>query len=298
MTLSLSTTGNLQSMSRIVIAKAVANVEPAAPMMDLVARYDIEKGSFQVSVPLWNRMTALSLTEGIDLASPQVIAATIRTLTGTRHGLMTFVSDRLKDQNNENVISEVGVQHGNAVGRLLDGDLLTLIDGFGLTAPGAGNAATFLHITGAIAGVRTNTDTTFGPAPSKPVAVLHPEQIRLMVQEATGMQAGGTTMSAQPIPVGLSEDVIKAYWRGNDPLFGVPIIEDVNIVLIAGNDAKGGVFARQALALAMEQEMKGEEQRDASLFGTEIVTSDVHGETELVDAWGREIFSKIDPVFS
>ena len=41
----------------------------------------------------------------------------------------------------------------------------------------------------------------------------------------------------------------------------------------------------------MEMEIAAEEERDASLRGTEIVTVGTWGESEVVDNWGVEIFS-------
>ena len=298
MPLSLSGTGNLQSMSKIVVTNAIDNVEPVAVMKELVTTYDIPAGHYQVSVPIWDRMSAAALTEGVDLFSPTVVAATVRNVPASEHGILTFVSDRLQHQNNEDVLAQIGVQHGNALGRLMDDDLLVLVDGFSLSAPGAGLAATFLHITGAISQLNSAQSTTFGPVPSQPNCVLNPEQIRRMVQEVAGMQAGTTTgMSANPIPTGISEDVIKRYWRGNDALFGVPIFMDGNIAIDGSGDSKGGVFAREALALAMEQEVRVGDEPDISLRGTEIVSVGVWGELEIVDQWGVEIYSAADHLY-
>ena len=243
-------------------------------------------------------MSAAALTEGVDLFSPTVVAATVRNVPASEHGILTFVSDRLQHQNNEDVLAQIGVQHGNALGRLMDDDLLVLVDGFSLSAPGAGLAATFLHITGAISQLNSEQSTTFGPVPSQPNCVLNPEQIRRMVQEVAGMQGGTTTgMSANPIPSGISEDVIKRYWRGNDALFGVPIFMDGNIAIDGNGDSKGGVFAKEALALAMEQEVRVGDEPDISLRGTEIVSVGVWGELEIVDQWGVEIFSAADHLY-
>ena len=77
--------------------------------------------------------------------------------------------------------------------------------------------------------------------------------------------------------------------RGRDPLFGVPIIESPNISRDSNDDATGAVFSQRALHLAMEQEIRAEEERDASLRGTEIVTVGVWGQGETVDVWGVEM---------
>jgi hypothetical protein len=294
--LSLSASSSLEDMSKIIVAEAIDNVEPSAPMASLVSRYDIKSGEKQINVPIWGRQSAVALTEGVDISVPQQVTATVVNLTATEHGILSFISDRLKHENNENVLSAVGTMHGRAVGRLLDSDLLTQVDSFTETAPGAGANATLTTIAGAVAILRTD-DGTYGPAPSKPNAVLHPEQIRRLVQEVGGIAAAGAGVTAgATIPEGPSADVIKAYWRGNDPIFGVPIYEDGNIQLISGNDAKGGVFAREALALAMENEIHAEQERDASLRGTEVVTVGTWGESVIVDPWGVEIFSAIDTI--
>jgi hypothetical protein len=298
MTFTLSTSANMQSMSKIMLQPAIENVEPAGPMNALVTRAEIPKGHYQIDVPLWHRMTASSLSEGVDMANPTALTATVRTVTASEHGLLSFISNRLKIQNNEDVLAEIGVQHGRGLGRLLDTDLLTLVDGFTNSAPGASAAATWLHITGAISFLRTDDDSNFGPAPSMPSAVLNPEQIRRLAQEATGMQSAGTTAAAQPMPDGPGADVLKRYIRNRDPLFGVPIYEDGNISNDSGGDAKGGVFVKEALFLAVEKEINGADEDDISLRGTEVVTTGVWGETEIVDSWGVEIFSAADPVFS
>ena len=294
--LSLSDSSSLEDMSKIIVAEAIDNVEPSAPMADLVSRYDIESGAKQINVPIWGRQSAVALTEGVDISAPQQVTATVVNLTASEHGILSFVSDRLKHENNENVLAAVGTMHGRAVGRLLDSDLLTLLDSFSVSKPGASNNATFVTIAGAISYLRTDNDSTYGPAPSKPNAVLHPEQIRRLTQEVAGIQAGGSGMPAQTVPEGPSADIISSYWRGNDPVFGVPIYEDGNISRDGSGDSKGGVFAKEALALAMEIEIHAEQERDASLRGTEIVTVGTWGESEIVDTWGVEIYSATDAI--
>jgi len=289
--LSLSGSSSLGDMSKIIVAEAIDNVEPSAPMADLVSRYPIENGAKSVNVPIWGRQSAVALTEGVDISVPQQVTATVVNLTASEHGILSFVSDRLKQENNENVLSAVGTMHGRAVGRLLDSDLLTKLDSFTTSKPGTGSQATLVTIAGAVSYLRTDNAAAYGPAPSKPNAVLHPEQIRRLAQEVGGITAAGAGITAgATIPEGPSAEVIQAYWRGNDPIFGVPIYEDGNIS-VDSNNSKGGVFAREALALAMEDEIHAEEERDASLRGTEVVTVGTWGESIIVDEWGMEIFS-------
>ena len=58
-----------------------------------------------------------------------------------------------------------------------------------------------------------------------------------------------------------------------------------------GGDYKQGVFHRDALAMAMMQDLKIETQRDASLRADEIVATAVYGVGELNDTYGVEVHS-------
>ena len=65
--LTLSGSSSLSSMAATVIADAIANVEPAGPTASLVSRYDLAKGEKQRNIPLWGRLTAAALTEGVTI---------------------------------------------------------------------------------------------------------------------------------------------------------------------------------------------------------------------------------------
>lgn len=88
--LSLSNSSSLSDMSKIVIANAIANIEPAGPTNQLVARYDIPKGAKQVNIPVWGRNDAAALTEGVDISVPQQLSTTVTSVTASEHGIMTL----------------------------------------------------------------------------------------------------------------------------------------------------------------------------------------------------------------
>jgi hypothetical protein len=299
MALTLSTSSTFQNsgsgMSKIAISESIQHVEPAGPSLQVVNRKEIPKGSFQVNLPIWGRVSSAAVSEGVDLSDPQDVTVTVRTLSGTRHGALIFLSDRLIDQNVEDVAAESGSMLGNSVGRLLESDIVTLYDGFSTSQPGAGNNASLLHLGWANAYLRTDNNTTFGPAPSRPNAVMHPEQIRRLWQEVAGIQAGGTVgLAAQPIPEGITSEVVQEYFRGNERMTGMRVYESGVISRDGSGDAIGGIFAKEALWVAMEQEYKAAIQRDESLFGEELVGSSVWGEGEAVDPWGYELLSAAD----
>tara|TARA_R100001460_G_scaffold26822_3_gene54308 strand:- start:2020 stop:2871 length:852 start_codon:yes stop_codon:yes gene_type:complete len=281
-------------MSKTVIASAISNIEPAGPTNQLVSRYDIPQGAKQVNIPIWGRNDAHALTEGVDINTPQQLSVTVTSITASEHGIMTFVSDRLSRQNNEDILAHVGEVQGGALGRLLEDDLITLFDGFSNSIGSAGSNLTYRDIAGAVSFLKTDNNSSFGMAPGQPNAVMHPEQIRRFVQEVTGIQAGGSGMAAQPIPEGITADVIQNYFRGNERAFGVPIFQSGVLSRDGSGDAKGAVFVPGALALAMAHEMEAEEERDASLRGTEMVMVGEWGEAEVADPWGVEMLGAAD----
>ena len=293
--LSLSSSSSLSDMSRIVIASAIANIEPAGPTNQLVSRYDIPKGAKQVNIPVWGRNNAVALTEGVDINTPQQLSVTVQSITASEHGIMTFVSDRLTRQNNEDILSHVGDVQGGALGRLLEDDLIVLFDGFSNSIGSAGSYLTFYHVAGAVSYLKTDNNSSYGMAPGTPNGVFHPEQIRAFVQEVTGIQGGGSTgMAAQPIPEGVTSEVIQNYFRGNEKVFGVPIYQSGVLSRDGSGDTKGAVFVPQAIALAMAHEMEAEQERDASLRGTEVVMVGEWGEAEVADPWGVEMLGAAD----
>ena len=181
--LTLSSSSSLSDMSKIIIANAIANILPAGPTNQLVARYDIPKGAKQVNVPVWGRNDAAALTEGVDISAPQQLSVSVTSITASEHGIMTFVSDKLTRQNNEDILSHVGEVQGGALGRLLEDDLIVLFDGFSNSIGTAGSFLTLYHVAGAVSYLKTDNDSSYGMAPGTPNGVFHPEQIRGFVQE-------------------------------------------------------------------------------------------------------------------
>ena len=204
---------------------------------------------------------------------------------------MTFVSDRLTRQNNEDILSHVGDVQGGALGRLLEDDLVVLFDGFSNSIGAQDTALTYRQVAGAVSYLKTDNNASYGMAPGTPNGVFHPEQIRRFVQEVTSIQAGGSSgMAAQPIPEGITAEVIQNYFRGNEKVFGVPIFQSGVLGRDSNGDSKGAIFVKEAIALAMAHEMEAEQERDASLRGTEVVMVGEWGEVEVADPWGVEMY--------
>lgn len=296
--LNLSGTSSLEDMSAIVIASAVANVEPAGPVAALVHQVPISQGEKQVNLPFFGRQEATSLTEGVSIPEPQQAGVAVRNLTASEHGILSFVSKKLERQNNESILSTVGMMQGNAVGRLRDTDVIALFASVSKTIGAASTGNDLEDIAGAVSYLLTDNDavdggdvTKFGPAPGTINIALHPEQLRRLATASIPLASTGSVGSALA-PSGLSEQIIKQYWRGNDPLFGSPIWVDGNIARDGNDDSIGCAFVEMAFSLAVAEEIDSNDDTDIRLRGTEIVTVAEWGEFENVDTWATQIIGE------
>ena len=110
---------------------------------------------------------------------------------------------------------------------------------------------------------------------------------------AYDLKAGLTNTFANSNANDLSNEALRTGYVGS--LAGVKIFETSNMADTSDNfpgttgDYKGAVFHRDALALAMMQDIKIETQRDASLRADEIVATSVYGTGEIHDTYGVEI---------
>ncbi len=281
----LSDSSSLEDMSNVVVQSAIANTEPAGPLPSLASRYPIGQGEKQVNLPFWGRVSGSALTEGVDMMSPEQMSSTVATMTATEHGVFTFVSDRLKRQNNENVLAAVGVMQGNAMGRLMDSDIIGLFGSVTKTIGTSGVDNDLSDLTGAISYIGTDNNSAYGPGQSGQVSlVVHPEQLRRIIEAAVPLSSG---LPASTVPAGISEDILKRYWRGNDPLFGMPIYQDGNITNAA--ETTGIAFEPLAIAMAVALEITAKDDEDITMRGTEIVSVAEWGEYLNVDPWAVRV---------
>ena len=69
----------------------------------------------------------------------------------------------------------------------------------------------------------------------------------------------------------------------------MPVYQDGNIDADASGDGIGAVFSREALVYLESVGFNTEQQRDASLRGTEIVVTSDYGVFELDDTYGAPV---------
>ena len=192
---------------------------------------------------------------------------------------MLFRSDLALRTSSSNVIADVGRLFGEAIATRMDKDLTALFGSFSTGVGAADQTITVNKIFEAVAKLRQN-----GVPASDLACVLHP-LVAYDLKAAIGTQAfaGGDFQT----------EALRSGYVGS--LAGVPIFESSNMTDASDNDPgttgdyKGGLFHRDALGLAMMQDIQIEQQRDASLRATELVATAVYGKGEIFDSYGIEM---------
>ena len=157
--------------------------------------------------------------------------------------------------------------------------MTALFDGFSNTVGSTGAAVTVEHFFQALATLRRNNVPL-----NDVVAVFHPDIAYDLKKGITNTFATSGNVSD------LANEALRNGFIGT--LGGIRIFETSNIAN-TGNagDYKSAMFHRDALGLAMMQDLKIEVQRDASLRADEIVATAVYGVAELQDSYGIEILA-------
>ena len=284
--ISVSSTSNLSNGQRIFIESAKESFEPAAPDPDLIESERIEAGVKQWDISTFARLSqATALTEGVDLSTVQQLQTNTLQLTPSEHGMIVTISNRLKRrQGDSSVVGVAGRQIGGSLRRRQASDVIALYDGFSKSVVGATNTLDITHFRGSVAYLLTDNDTAYGPAPMPLQAALHIEQISDIIADISDP---GTTEAR----TGLSAEMLQRWWRGSDRLYGIPIYHSGNITLDSGDDAKGGIFASEALFMVVANDADVTEEEDNSLRATEYGIFQEWAEGERADSHGVEVFS-------
>lgn len=265
-----------------------------------------------------SRATVVALTDGVDLAAAEQITDSTLQITPTEYGAQVIVTDMARDQitKRTDLVRQVGRILGDAMIRKEDVDLLTQLDSFSTALGAAGVSLTIGHILAASAAIRAGgqaaaaiTAGTQEPAPDPLYAVFSDNQLHTVVKEFVWGQTFGITAATDgafvQMPINTYEDGTTASVAGvnaqvsdNQALRNAvvgrigkaTVLSDNNLGKDASDDAKGGVYSKEAIVqVHFRGGPKMEPDRDPSLRATEYNIVMVKGVGEWKDAWGREM---------
>ena len=269
-----TTTTTLNDLLPQIVAEAMFQAQEKSIMRGLVRNFTMPLNSGKsIVVPTYPTVAAAAVAEGTDLSNTAVSTGGA-TLTVSEVGVMTTITDMAIRSSASNVIADIGKVFGEGIAKKIDQDLMSNFDNFSTEVGDGTGAISVNSIFQAVANLRANG------VPSTDLAcVLHP-MIAYDLKAAIGASAyaGGD----------LQTEALRSGYVGT--LAGVPIFESSNMSN-TGNagDYKGAVFHRDALGLAMMQDIQIETQRDASLRASELVSTAVYGHGEIFDSYGVEV---------
>lgn len=280
--MTITNTSTLNDLLPSIVAEALFVASEKSIMRGLVRNYSLAAGQGKtVTVPIYPKQTAAALTEG---TAPSFTAVSTdgAILTVSEVGLTAQISDLAIMASANNVVSDIGRLFGEAIARKMDTDLMNLFMSFTTsTVGGVTVTATPALLFQAIAKLRSQGYDTSNDC----AIVLHPNVAYDVASTLTSTFAAPASM--------VGNDALRNGFMGL--LGGVPVYQSSLVPLETGAAAAGdyacGIFHKDALGLAMMQDIRIESQREATKRGFDIVGSAIYGVGELYDAAGvRGIF--------
>ena len=269
-----TTSSTISELYTEIVAEAQFVASEKSIMRNLVKNYAISGGGKAVEVPVYAQVAAAAVADATDLANTAINPTSV-TITASEVGVMTTLTDLARNSAPRNVAADIGKLFGEALARKQDADLTGLFDSL-TTEVGDGTAAISpAAIFNAMSTLRANSLPI-----NECAVVLHPKIAYDLKSGLTNTFAGLDTET--------SNEALRAGFVGK--LAGMNIFETSNMSN-TGNagDYKGAAFHKDALAIAMMQDVKIETQRDASLRADEIVATSVYGVGEIHDSYGGEL---------
>ena len=271
-----STSSTLEELYTEIVAEALFVASERSIMRPLVKNYAITGGGKSVEVPIYAAVSAAAVSEASDLSNTAINPSSV-TITASENGIMTTLTDLGRNSAPRNVAADIGKLFGEAIAKKIDTDLTALFDGFSSVVGSAGAEVTVAKIFEAVATLRQ------AAVPMPLAGVLNPKV-------AYNVKKNLTNTFVNPNPNDLTNEALRTGYVGN--IAGVQMFETSNVDGTTDTDnCKGGIFHKDALGLAMMQDLKIETQRDASLRADEIVATAVYGVGELHDSYGCEVES-------
>ena len=269
-----TTTTTLDDLFVNIVAQARFTAEEQSLMMGLVTMYNIGNDAGKtIQVPKYPAVSAAALTEGSDMSSTAVSTSSV-SITVAEVGAQVVLTD-LAAMGAGNPAQELGTVLGNSIATKIDTDLIALFDGLSTSLGATTTELTAAYLFQAAATLRSNK------APGRLVGVFHPYQ-------TYALKANLTNTFANPNGGDLQNEAMRSGYVGT--IAGIDIYESANVTVDGSGDAKGCVFAPEAMAIAMKRDFNIEYQRDASLRAWELNATAIYGVGELDDSYGVEMY--------
>lgn len=213
-----------------------------------------------------------------DLTPQQLTRRLLAQLVPAEHGMQYLVSDRRVEGDDESVLADAAMEIGYQMGKHIESKLLADMANF--TGGSVGTAGQALSWSDVYSG-RARLAAAHVPGPYN--VVLHEYQW-LDLATAANIAASTVAHSMQ-----FRDTIQSQYYVGSQGDMNFYVSAEVPID--SSDDATGGIFNRQALALDLRRGLRLEPERDASLRATEINATMIYAHGVWRPSYGVKLVS-------
>jgi N4-gp56 family major capsid protein len=270
-----TTTGTLNDLIAPIVQEAMFVASETSIMPGLVKQFTVPANAGKVlQVPLYSTQTIASdAGENSDLANTEVSTG-VANITLTEAGIMTTLTDMARNHSVSNVVADLGKLFGEAIAKRHDRALTGLFSTFTSQIGAAGDELEVKDLFEAYATLKANA------VPGPYFGVFNPKSIYNIKKTLTNTFVNPNASSV--VNQAMSEGYIGR-------IAGIDIYESSNVVEDSATGVTNGIFSRDALGLAVAQNINIETQRDASLRAEEVVASTRYGVSVLHNSYGIKV---------
>lgn len=269
---------SLQHLISPIVQEALFVASERSIMRGLVRNYTVPMNNGKVyQIPKYGTETAVALTETTDMAGTSAdvtISTGVSNITLSEVGIMTVLTDLARNTSESNVIADLGKLFGEAVARKIDQDLIALFSGFSTSFGAAQDEITVASLFKASAQLKANA------VPGPYYGVFSPKAIY-------SVKSSLTNTFVNPNAGVLQNQAMVEGYVGR--IAGIDIFETSNVVQESATNAVNAVFSRDALGIAIMQDLRIATQRQESKRADDVIATAVYGVAELHDSYGIKI---------
>ena len=270
-----STTTSLNDLIAPIVQEAMFVASETSIMPGLVKQFTVPANAGKVlQIPLYPVSTIASdAGENSDLSNTE-ISTGVANITLTEAGIMTTLTDMARNHSVSNVVADLGKLFGEAIAKRHDRALTSLFSSFTSQIGAAGDELEVKDLFEAYATLKANA------VPGPYFGVFNPKSI-------FNIKKTLTNTFVNPNASAVVNQAMTEGYVGR--IAGIDIFESSNVVEESAAGVVNGIFSRDALGLAVAQNINIETQRDASLRAEEVVASTRYGVSVLHNSYGVKI---------
>ena len=270
-----SDTTSLNDLIAPIVQAAMFVASETSIMPGLVKNFTVPANAGKVlQVPIYGTQTiAADTAESTDLSNTEISTAKAD-ITLVEAGIMTTLTDMARNHSVSNVVADLGKLFGEAIAKRHDRALTALFSSFSTSIGAAQDEIEVKDLFEAFATLKANA------VPGPYFGVFNPKAIYNVKKTLTNT-------FVNPNPANVVNQAMSEGFIGR--IAGIDIFESSNVVEESATNSVNAVFSRDALGVAVAQNINIETQRDASLRAEEIVASTRYGVSVLHNSYGVKL---------